>query len=93
MSVTRWLPAAADDLAAIIAYISERNPAAAAAMADRLLTDAELLSQLPALYRPGRIPGTREFVSHPNYLLVYRVLGDAVEILNVVHTRQQFPKP
>lgn len=92
MRVTRWLQTAADDLAAIVEFISQRNPLAAAELADRLLSDAELLSQLPALYRPGRVPGTREFVSHPNFILIYRVLEDAVEILNVVHSRQQYPK-
>ena len=89
---TRWLPAAAQDLADIIEYINDRNPRAAAALADRLLSDAEMLSQLPAMYRPGRVPGTREFVSHPNYILIYRVLSDGVEILSVVHSREQFPR-
>ena len=92
MRETRWLPSASDDLVAILEFISGRNPAAATDLAERLLTDAELLSQLPALYRPGRVPGTREFVSHPNYILIYRVIGDAVEILNVVHSRQQYPR-
>jgi len=91
MTVTRWLPTALDDLSAIVEYISERNPLAASQLADRLLSDAEVLSQLPALYRPGRVPGTREFVSHPNYILIYRLVDDAVEILNVVHSRQQYP--
>lgn len=91
MRGTRWLPAAADDLVAIVEFISKRNPAAATDLAERLLADAEMLSQLPALYRPGRVTGTREFVSHPNYIFIYRVTSDAVEILNVVHSRQQYP--
>ena len=32
-----------------------------------------------------------QFVSHPNYILIYRVTTVAVEILNVVHSRQQYP--
>lgn len=91
MTVTRWLPSALDDLSTIVSYIFERNPVAARQLAEHLLADAEILSQLPALYRPGRVPGTREFVSHPNYILIYRVIDDAVEILNVVHSRQRYP--
>jgi toxin ParE1/3/4 len=45
----------------------------------------------PFLYRPGRVAGTREAVVHPNYILVYRVTAEAVEIVSVVHARQQYP--
>ena len=43
------------------------------------------------MYRAGRIRGTREAVVHPNYILIYRVGSDAVEIVNVIHSRQQYP--
>jgi len=43
------------------------------------------------MYRPGRVPGTREAVVHPNYILIYRVTADAVEIVNLVHARQRCP--
>ena len=45
----------------------------------------------PYLFRLGRVSGTRELVAHPNYVVVYRVLADRVEIVNVVHARQQYP--
>jgi plasmid stabilization system protein ParE len=38
-----------------------------------------------------RIPGTRELVVHPNYLVIYRVAASAIEIINVLHARQQYP--
>lgn len=41
--------------------------------------------------RSGRVPGTREAVVHPNYILIYRVTADAVEIVRLVHARQQYP--
>ncbi|WGG49007.1 type II toxin-antitoxin system RelE/ParE family toxin [Rugamonas sp. DEMB1] len=28
---------------------------------------------------------------HPNYLVVYRVDATAIEILSIIHTRQQYP--
>ena len=43
------------------------------------------------MFRTGRQPNTREAVAHPNYIVVYRVGADAVDILGVIHTRQQYP--
>ena len=41
-------------------------------------------------HRPARVPGTREAIVHPNYILVYRV-GETIDILAVLHSRQQYP--
>ncbi|SAK72380.1 translation repressor RelE [Caballeronia hypogeia] len=43
------------------------------------------------LYRNGRVSGTREVVVHPNYIVVYAVSADAIEVLNVLHSRQCYP--
>jgi toxin ParE1/3/4 len=86
-----WLDTALDDLAQITQYIAERNPQAAIALNERLQADAGMLAELPATYRRGPVPGTRQFVSHPNYILIYRVMTAHVEILNVVHSRRQYP--
>jgi plasmid stabilization system protein ParE len=48
------------------------------------------LPQHPYLYRFGRVPGTREIVVHPIYLVVYRVT-DRIEIVTVLHARQEYP--
>lgn len=45
----------------------------------------------PYLFRPGRVPGTREVVAHPNYVVVYQVTETQVEVLAVLHTRQDYP--
>jgi toxin ParE1/3/4 len=49
------------------------------------------LAEHPYLFRPGRVPGTRELIAHPNYLVVYRVTAEQVEIVSVLHVRQQYP--
>ena len=49
------------------------------------------LAEHPYLFRPGRVPGTHELIAHPNYLIVYRVTAEQVEIVSVRHARQQDP--
>ena len=86
-----WREQALDDLDAIIDYIRQNNFRSAERMQDLFEACAERLTDHPYMYRAGRIRGTREAVVHPNYILVYRVGSDAVEIVNVVHSRQQYP--
>lgn len=86
-----WRETALADLEAIHDYISEWNEPAAERLQDIVEACAERLPEHPFLYRPGRVEGTREAVVHPNYILVYRVTADAVEIVNVIHTRREYP--
>lgn len=86
-----WSQDAADDLAAIVSYILEHNRPAAIKLRDRILSEAERLSYMPLGGRSGRVSNTREWVAHPNYVIVYRVHADNIEILAVLHARQQYP--
>jgi len=91
MLPVRWNASALDELETLIRYIAQFNVSAAEAMQERLESVVLPLSQHPYLYRPGRVPGTREIVAHPNYIVVYRVLADCIEIIKVLHARQQYP--
>ena len=91
MLTLAWRQSARDDLRVIFDYIAERNRSAAERLLGAIETCAEALPAHPYMYRPGRMPGTREAVVHPNYIVIYRVTADAVEIVNVVHARQQYP--
>jgi toxin ParE1/3/4 len=86
-----WTQTARLDLLEIIRYIAERSPAAARALKN-LIEAAPLSAAIdPYLYRNGRIPGTREIVVHPNYIVVYAVMTDRIDVLNVLHSRQCYP--
>ncbi len=86
-----WLDEALSDLAEITVYIAERNPLAARSLNKRITQQVDVLCEHPALFQAGRVAGTREVVVHPNYVVVYRVTTTSVAILNVVHSRQQYP--
>ena len=88
-----WRPKAQDDLAGIIEYIAQDNPFAAKRMQQRL-SDAVLpLSEHPYLFvRSSRMPSCREIVVHPNYILIYRVAAASIDVVRILHARQQYPK-
>jgi toxin ParE1/3/4 len=87
-----WSADAEDDLAEIIQFIGERNPRAAERLWSLVCDSVLPLSDHPYLYRKSeRIPGTREVVVHPNYVVVYRVTLNVIEVLRVLHVRQQYP--
>jgi len=86
-----WRETALIDLDRIVVYVSQFNYVAATRLQALAESCAERIVEHPFLYRAGRIPGTREALIHPNYLLVYRVTADAVEIVNVLHSRQLYP--
>jgi len=87
-----WTIPAEEDLAAIVDYIAPHNMSAAIKLAQRLKQCVLPLADFPLMYRESeRIPGCREIVAHRNYIVLYRVLEDRIEIVNVVHGRRHFP--
>lgn len=86
-----WTLEAEQDRDDIWNYIAADNPLAAVDM-DELFSDAAArLATYPMLGRPGGIPGTREFISHENYLLIYEISQETVWILALVHVSRLWP--
>lgn len=86
-----WAKEAENDLEAIVSYIAEDDVDAAIRMDVLFRSKAKELAQYPSLGHEGRISGTRELLAHRNYLLIYRIQGDTVEIVALVHTAQHYP--
>jgi addiction module RelE/StbE family toxin len=86
-----WTSQAEGDLLAIVAYIAEENPDAAQALKDEIEAKSGRLPQHPKLYKPGRVKGTREMVTRPNYVVIYRETRTEVTILRVLHAARQWP--
>lgn len=75
----------------IMVYIAQDNPVAAIDLDLEFEAKAENARLRPKLYKAGRVKGTREIVVRPNYVMVYRVSSDVVEVLRVLHAAQQWP--
>ncbi|MEM5387854.1 type II toxin-antitoxin system RelE/ParE family toxin [Paraburkholderia phymatum] len=87
-----WSAYAIEDRDAIFDYIEEDSPHAAVVVDDRIRVQVRQLLQFPETGRPGRIDGTRELViSRTPYIVAYRVAGDTVRILRVLHGAQPWP--
>jgi toxin ParE1/3/4 len=89
----RWLTQALADLSEIHSYIARDNPDAARHVVGEIRQQVEILVTQPESARPGRLPGSREFViqKYP-YIVAYCVKGDEVQLLLVVHTSRRWPK-
>lgn len=87
----RWTVRALRRVDEIGAYIEHDDPDAAARAVARLVASVDMLAELPAVGRIGRIAGTREIVlSDIPYIIPYRVRQD-IEILTVMHAFQKWP--
>lgn len=89
-----WLPAARDNLAQAIDYISRENPVAALDILDEIEHQSDRLADHSDMGRIGRVPGTRELVvNRTPFILIYRVhtTRHQVEILRLLHGAQQWP--
>ena len=89
----RWLRIARANLNAEADYIAQESPAAAARLVLRLVQAVERLKTHPAMGRPGRVSGTRELVVPGTpYVIPYRVRGDSIEIIRVLHSARRWPE-
>lgn len=89
-----WRPMALSDREAIMDFIAQDNPISAIELDDEFEAKAEQARQRPALYRTGRVRGTREIVVRPHYVMIYRVEDDGavVAVLRVLHSAQRWPQ-
>ena len=87
-----WTEQAILDLVVARAYVAKDNPTAASILARRILQSTEKLCKHPEIGRKGRLAGTRELVIPGTpYLIPYRIHGDRIELLRILHGRQQYP--
>ncbi len=93
MRSVRWSDTALDQFDNAVGWLTERNPAAADRLADRLEETVAGLSRRP-IGRPGYREGTYEkAVLGTEYVIVYSLIGgpdDALRIHRVFHSAQNW---
>lgn len=91
MYTLEWRALAEKDLEQIVDYIAADNPKRALSFVAELRDKGRLLLANPRMGRIGRVKSTRELVAHPNYIIVYRLAGQVIEVLRVKHVAQRWP--
>lgn len=88
-----WSVLAMADRQAIFDHIEADSPRAAVAVDHGIEVCIQTLAQFREMGRIGRIDGTRELVVNGTpYIAAYRILGDTVRVLRVLHGAQQWPE-
>jgi toxin ParE1/3/4 len=85
----RWTKTALGSVDEIAEFIAKDNPSRATSFVLELKDAVTRLQVHPGMGRAGRVPGTRELVLHKNYIAIYRVRGDDVEILRLLHAARK----
>ena len=89
---TRWTQPALAQIIEIRDYIAADSPPAARRVVAQIKADASLLLAQPEVGRLGRVPGTRELVvSRTPFIIAYRIDGDDISILAVIHSARHWP--
>jgi toxin ParE1/3/4 len=84
---------ATQELLEQLAYIRKQNPSAARRQRERVSRAVGFLRGSPGLGgRLGRVEGTRELVvTGTPFVLIFEVSGNRIDILHIVHGRQNWP--
>ena len=88
----KWLRKALKSLEQAYGYMAETDADAAIALVLKIQAATQQLAEFPMMGRVGRVDGTRELViTNSPYLVIYRVKGNAVQILRVLHASKRYP--
>lgn len=89
-----WTDEALGDLEEILVhYYQEASPRTAAAVERRIIAEIEALPPfVERIRKSDRIPGTHELIVNKlPYVVFVQIRDDAIVVLNVIHTKRQFP--
>jgi toxin ParE1/3/4 len=87
-----WLTRARIARENAIEFIAQENPTAALNQLGEIERQIDLLVDHPKLGRAGRVKGKRELVvNRTPFIVVYRIVGDDIQVMNLLHGAQQWP--
>ncbi len=91
MRQLRWEAEARRQYRDSLTYIATQNAAAAEGLGDEIARKLDLVAQFPEIGRRGRVARTRELVVHPNYIVVYAVRKNTIDVIRFLHVRKLYP--
>ena len=87
-----WQKRAVSDLYRVCEYIRQDNAVAAERVGAAIAASTRNLARYPEMGRCGEVPGTRELVvTGTPYFVAYRIGGNTVQILRILHGKQKWP--
>ena len=90
----RLLKIAEEDFTEIVTFISDENPNAANAIADKIEKDLELLSENPFLGRIPRDEGIKNlgyrYIIVKNYIVFYKIEIQTIVIHRILHSARNY---
>jgi len=91
MRTLRWEAEARHQYRDTLTYIASHDVAAAERLRGSIDAKLELLARFAEIGRPGRIRRTRELIVHPNYIIIYTIRRNSIDIIRFLHARQLYP--
>ena len=89
---TIWLDSALDDLEPLRTYVEEHEMGSAQLVIERIFASVRTLDQFARRGRIGRLRDTYDLVvPRTPYFVVYRIVGEDIEILRVIHGSRRWP--
>ncbi|SAL59851.1 addiction module antitoxin [Caballeronia choica] len=90
-----WTDEAREIFLEYLFFISEKDQGAAERLFDRVENSLVPAAYFPYSARPGRVPGTYEIISHPNYITIYAVReneidGRFISIVDFTHVKKLY---
>ena len=85
----RFHPAAADETEGAFRWYQQRSPTAAAAFLIELERTLARIVEAPQLAAPGDHATRRVLLRRFPFAIVYRVTGEAIEVIAVAHGRRR----
>ena len=86
----QWRAMALDDRQKIMDDIAQNNINIAVEVDQEFEKRARKVRENPELYKVGRVHGTREILINDDYIMVYRIVGVAVEIMRILYSEQKW---
>ena len=84
----RWTNRALGRLDLIAANIAKDSPTRAKAFTQELRKKVDILKS-QQIGTAWKVFGTKQYVLHPNYIAIYKVKDNEVQILTILHSAQK----